>query len=116
VLTVTEKAAEKAKTILTDEGKAQHGLRIFIAGSSCCGPSYGLNIEEAHKPEDEVVEKDGLKIFLDKETAVTLSDKQLDYYVGTEGEGFIFSGGASTCGSEGGASACGSGCGSGCGE
>jgi iron-sulfur cluster assembly accessory protein len=106
VLIVTEKAADKAKSILTDEGKTQHGIRIFIAGSGCCGPSYGLNIEETHKPEDEVVETNGLKIFLDKETSMNLADKQLDYYIGAEGEGFVFTGGAS---------ACGSGC-SGCGE
>jgi len=37
---------------------------------------------------------------------MNLADKQLDYYIGAEGEGFIFTGGAS---------ACGSGC-SGCGE
>jgi len=105
-LTVTDKAAGKAQEILAGEGKAQWGIRIFIAGTGCCGPSYGLNIEETHKPEDEVVEKNGLKIFLDKDTSTNLSDKQLDYYVGTEGEGFVFTGGVS---------ACGSGC-SGCGE
>jgi iron-sulfur cluster assembly accessory protein len=110
-MTVTEKAAEKAKVILADEGKANWGIRIYVAGESCCGPSYGLNLQEAQMPEDEIIEKNGLKIFMDKGTSESLADKELDFYTGEEGEGFIFTGGVSSC-SPGGS--CGSG-GSGCG-
>ena len=40
MLTVTNIAVEKAKEVLEAEGKAGWGLRIFIAGGSCCGPAY----------------------------------------------------------------------------
>ncbi len=111
-MTITEKAAEKAKAILSGEGKAEWGIRIFVAGESCCGPSFGLDLQEEQMSGDEVVEKDGLKVYMDKQTLETLTGRQLDYYVGEEGEGFIFTGGVSSC-SPGGSSACGSG-GSGC--
>jgi iron-sulfur cluster assembly accessory protein len=97
-MTITEKAAEKAKTILADEGKANWGIKIFVAGQSCCGPSFGLDLQEAQLPEDEVMEKNGLKVFMDKQTLETLADREFDYYAGEEGEGFIFTGGASACG------------------
>jgi iron-sulfur cluster assembly accessory protein len=103
---ITEKAAEKAKNILAGEGKAEWGIRIYIAGQSCCGPSYGLNIQENQMQDDEVIEKDGLKIYMDQETLSTLSGRQLDYYVGEEGEGFVFTGGVSSCSPSG---SCGSG-------
>ncbi len=115
-MTITDKAAEKALAFLSSEGKAHWGLRIFVAGESCCGPSYGLDIQEEKLPGDEVVEKNGLKVFMDKETLHTLVGRELDYYVGEQGEGFIFTGGVSACGS--GGSSCGSassGCGS-CGD
>ncbi len=112
MLTITEKAAEKAKGILADEGKGAWGIRIYIAGESCCGPSYGLNLQEEQMPGDEVVEKNGLKIFLDKPTAESLFGRELDYYIGEEGEGFMFSGGVSSCGSGG---SCGTGGGGSCG-
>ena len=115
-MTITDKAAEKAKAILTGEGKSEWGLRIFVAGESCCGPSYGLDMQEGHSPDDEIIEKNGLKVFLDKQTMETLTGRELDYYVGEEGEGFIFTGGVSACST--GSSACGagsSGCSS-CGE
>jgi iron-sulfur cluster assembly accessory protein len=115
-MTITDKAAEKAKAILAGEGKNNWGIKIYVAGEGCCGPSYGLNLQEEKTPEDEVIEKDGLKVYMDKQTLQSLTDKELDYYAGTEGEGFIFTGGASTCGSSscgsGGSSSCGSGCGS----
>jgi iron-sulfur cluster assembly accessory protein len=112
-MTITDKAAEKVKKILTDEGKENYGIRIYIAGMGCCGPSYGLNIQEEQMPNDEVIEKNGLKVYMDKETRESLTGREFDYYVGKEGEGFIFTGGVSACGT--GDSACGSsnsGCGS----
>jgi iron-sulfur cluster assembly accessory protein len=112
-MTITDKAAEKALAILNSEGKADWGLRIFVAGESCCGPSYGLDMQEEKMPGDEVVEKNGLKVFIDKQTMTTLTDRQLDYYIGEQGEGFIFTGGVSSCGT--GSSGCGSGS-SGCGS
>jgi iron-sulfur cluster assembly accessory protein len=106
-MTITEKAAEKAKAILEVEGKDNWGIRIFVAGKSCCGPSYGLDLQEEQRPDDEVVEKNGLKVFMDKQISEALSGTQLDYYAGNEGEGFIFSGGVSSCST--GGSACGTG-------
>lgn len=100
-MTITEKAAEKAKAILAGEGKENWGIKIFVAGQGCCGPSYGLDLQEVQMPEDEVVEKDGLKVYMDKETLETLTGRELDYYVGQEGEGFIFKGGVSACSSSG---------------
>lgn len=112
-MNITDKAAEKALAILTGEGKKDWGLRIFVAGESCCGPSYGLDMQEVQRPDDEVLEKNGLKVFMDKYTLSTLDGRELDYYVGDEGEGFIFTGGVSACGTSG--SGCGSGS-SGCGS
>jgi iron-sulfur cluster insertion protein len=113
-MTISDKAAEKAKAILAGEGKAEWGIKIFVAGESCCGPSYGLDLQEQQMPDDHIIEKDGLKIYMDQNTLNTLTDKELDYFVGDEGEGFIFTGGVSSCGSA--SSGCGSGgCGTGCG-
>jgi iron-sulfur cluster insertion protein len=109
VLTISDTAAEKAKEILKAEGKEGWGLRVFIHGSGCCGPSYGMDIDEKASDNDETVEKNGLKVFVDKDASASLSDKQIDYVSTPRGEGFIVSGGeAPSCGS--GSSSCGSGC------
>jgi iron-sulfur cluster assembly accessory protein len=105
VLTITDKAAEKAMAILAIEGKSKWGIKIYNAGESCCGPSYGLDLQEEQLPGDEVIEKNGLKVFVDKKVSETLSGMQLDYYIDEEREGFIFTGSIPSCGS--GCSSCG---------
>jgi iron-sulfur cluster assembly accessory protein len=111
VFTITDKAAEKAKLVLAEEDKAEWGLRVYNAGGGCCGPSFGLDIDEKSSAEDEVFEKDGLKVFVDKSCLTSLNEMSLDYYDDGEKTGFILSGGeAPSCGSGGQASSCGSGC------
>lgn len=102
MITITDKAAEKAKEILVAEGKDGWGLRVYNAGGGCCGPSYGLDLDEKAAAEDEVVEKNGLKVFVDKGTFSGLAGMQLDYIQDGDREGFVLSGGA--------ASSCSSGC------
>ena len=107
-MTVSETAAEKAKEILKAEGKEGWGLRVFIHGAGCCGPSYGMDIDENPKEGDETVEKNGLKVFVDKEAFASLDNKEIDYIKTPQGEGFVINGGdAPSCGSSG--SSCGSG-------
>lgn len=112
MVTITDKAAAKAVSILAAEGKADWGLRIYNAGGGCCGPSYGLDIDEKPLADDDVVEKAGLKVFVDKTTMEALKGMQLDYLEDGEREGFVINGGADpSCGSGGGAApSCGSGC------
>lgn len=105
-MVITDKAAEKARAILAAEGKESWGLRIYNAGGGCCGPSYGLDLDEQPATDDEVIEKNGLKVFIDKKTFASLSGMQLDYHESGEQEGFVLSGGAApSCSS--GCSSCG---------
>lgn len=46
MFTVSDLAAEKIKEVLLAEGKAGWGLRIFKIDGECCGPSYGMDIDE----------------------------------------------------------------------
>lgn len=92
MITVTDLAVEKAKEILAAEGKAEWGLRIYTASGGCCGPSYGMDIDEKPAEGDEIVEKDGLKIFLDKSTYEMLDGTELDFIDDGERRGFVLTG------------------------
>lgn len=100
MLSITELAAEKAKEILEHEGKAEWGLRIFIAGGGCCGPAYGMDVDEHPKENDDVVEKNGLKVFADAETSRKLEGMLMDFYDDGQNQGFVIkqqSGQAPSC-------------------
>lgn len=110
MLKISDLAAEKAKEILKAEGKEGWGLRVFVHGSSCCGPSYGMDLDQNPSEGDETIEKDGLKVFVDKEASASLSSKEIDYIKNDQGEGFVINGGeepssGSSCSS--GCSSCG---------
>ena len=102
MLQVSEKAAEKGLEVLKAEGKEGWGLRIFLQGSSCCGPSYGMDLDEKAAEGDHTIEKNGLKVFVDSAASASLADKEIDYVKTPQGEGFVINGGA--------APSCGSGC------
>ncbi|HMK42967.1 MAG TPA: iron-sulfur cluster assembly accessory protein [Dissulfurispiraceae bacterium] len=100
MFSISDKAAEKAKEVMAEEGKAGWGLRVYSGGGGCCGPSFGLDLEEAAKAEDDVIEKDGLRVFIDKDTSSKLESMQLDYFQDDAQEGFVLTGGdAPACGS-----------------
>jgi Fe-S cluster assembly iron-binding protein IscA len=83
MLTISDVAIEKAKEILQAEGKADHGLRFYTAGSSCCGPSFGIDIAE----------QDGLKVFIEKSASEKLTGMKLDFVDDGQRQGFTFTGG-----------------------
>jgi len=107
VVTISDTAAGKAKEILTAEGKENWGLRIYTAEGGCCGPSYGMDIDERSTAEDEIFEKDGLRVFMDKKTSKNLDGMVIDFIDDGERQGFVITGGqpSSSCGS--GCSSCG---------
>lgn len=90
---MSDSAVDKAKEVLEAEGKAGWGLRVFVAGGSCCGPSFGMDIDEKPGEGDEVVEKNGLKVFIDKQTSETLNGMKMDYVKDGEQKGFVIKGG-----------------------
>jgi iron-sulfur cluster assembly accessory protein len=105
MFTITDIAAEKAKEVLEAEGKAEWGLRIFLSGSSCCGPSFGMDIDEDSRDGDEVVEHNGLRVFVDQNTVGQIKGMTIDFIDDGQNQGFIIKGQAqqgpsscSTCG------------------
>lgn len=92
MLAISDLAAEKAKEILTAEGKPEWGLRIYTSEGGCCGPSYGMDLDEKPKQGDEVIAKNGLKVFLDKTTSENMKDMEIDYVIEGENEGFVIKG------------------------
>ena len=106
MVTVSDAAAEKTKEILEAEGKADHGLRFATAGSSCCGPSYSIDIVDKPVDGDEVIEKNGARFYIEKTTLASITGKEIDFVDDGERQGFVFTGGEAPSCSSGGCSSC----------
>lgn len=85
---VTDKAAEKIKSLLEQEQKgSEFGLRVGVQGGGCSGLSYFMDFD-AEKPDDRVFEHQGVKVFVDPKSILYMSGSILDYTEGLMGAGF----------------------------
>ncbi len=91
-LNVTEQAAEEIKKFMSgEEGlPATAGLRVRVVPGGCSGFQYSLNIEEESKPNDHVIESNGVRMFVDMFSAQYLNGVEIDYVTNVMGSGFTF--------------------------
>lgn len=88
MVTVTDYAAKKIKSMLDEQGHPEYGLRVGIAGGGCSGFQYKMAFEEREDEMDQVVEENGVKIFVDAKSCLYLSGATLDFQDGLMGAGF----------------------------
>lgn len=88
MITMTEKAVAKVKTLLAAEGKPSFGLRLKVVGGGCSGMSYAMDFEEAPAPTDAVYETGGVKLFVDPQSEQYVAGAEVDYTEALTGAGF----------------------------
>ncbi|MCG3172943.1 MAG: Iron-binding protein IscA [Myxococcota bacterium] len=89
-ITLTDNAIRRVKTMLTENKKEGYGLRVGVKGGGCSGLSYFMDFENTAGPNDSVIEFDGVKVYVDKKSALYLTGTQLDFKEGLMGSGFKF--------------------------
>ena len=91
-LTVTEPAIGEIKKFLAGEDDLPEtaGLRVRVVPGGCSGFQYSLNIEEDSKSGDFIVDKSGVKLFVDMFSAQYLNGITIDYTSNMMGSGFTF--------------------------
>jgi iron-sulfur cluster assembly protein len=91
-ITLTETAAKEVKRIITDQKLPEDiVLRMGVQGGGCSGFQYALGFDNTVNPEsDELSEEHGVKIAVDKKSALYLNGTVVDFYEGLEKRGFTF--------------------------
>jgi iron-sulfur cluster insertion protein len=100
IITVTEAAAGKIRELLTEEGKNESGLRVFVQGGGCSCFQYGLVIEESGGVGDRQFESNGVRLFVDPVSISYLKGAEVDFVDTITGGGFTIKNpnATSTCG------------------
>ena len=102
MVNVSETAASKINELLSEEGKAGSGLRVFVQGGGCSGFQYGLIIEENGATPDAhaVFESNGVKLYIDPVSISYLKGAEVDFVETVTGGGFTIKNpnATSTCG------------------
>jgi iron-sulfur cluster assembly protein len=79
MVTVTDKAAEKARNLLAERGVENGALRVFVVGGGCSGYQYGMAIARHQEDDDIAIEAGGVTILVDQESAPLLDGAEVDY-------------------------------------
>jgi iron-sulfur cluster assembly protein len=103
VIELTPIAAEKLNGLMS-QNPSQRVLRVYVAGKSCCSTQFGLALDEAHLPDDAVVQRAGIEVAVDPDSLPYVEGATIDFVDALMGGGFtvrnpkVDSGGGCACG------------------
>ena len=79
VVTITDTAAERARSLLEQKGTPDGCLRVFVVGGGCSGYQYGMAIANEPEEGDTVIEEKGVRVVVDPDSIGLLSGAEIDY-------------------------------------
>lgn len=90
-LTFTDNAAAKVQQLITEEGKPELRLRIYIVGGGCAGFQYGFAFDDKQNVDDIVIEKNSVGLIVDSMSLQYLAGSVIDYVDNLKGAHFVVS-------------------------
>lgn len=101
MLHITDNARDRVKALLEKDGlDSSYFVRVSVETGGCSGMSYRMDFDNALRPDDEVVDDNGMKLVTDPRSVLYLFGTTLDFSDGLNGKGFHFvnPNAARTCG------------------
>jgi len=88
MFTVTTKAADEIRKLLSEENIPNAFLRVRVVPGGCSGFSYEMGFDDETEDSDQLFEKEGVKVAIDELSLPYLQGAVLDYKDGLNGTGF----------------------------
>jgi iron-sulfur cluster assembly accessory protein len=88
VLSLSDAAATKLRELTKEETNPNIGLRVYVYSGGCSGFRYGMMLEDQPTPEDNILEVNGTKVYVDGQSIPLLKGSEIDYVDTLMGAGF----------------------------
>jgi iron-sulfur cluster assembly protein len=88
VVSLTDAAALKLQELTKEETNPDIGLRVYVYSGGCSGFRYGMMLEDAPTPEDNVLERQRHQGVRRRQSIDLLKGSQIDYVDTLMGAGF----------------------------
>ena len=91
IITVSDNAINQIKKIISSTKDKVDGVIIDVDKSGCSGYAYKLDFAKNADPSKyEVIEKDGIKVFIEPKATMFLIGSEMDYMTDKLSSRFVF--------------------------
>ena len=90
VITLSDRAADRVKEIMSNAKDAIIGVRIGVASGGCAGMSYVMEYAKKINQNDEIIEDKGVKVLIDPKAIMYLLGTEMDYKKEELSSTFVF--------------------------
>jgi len=90
MINLTEGAVNAVRSAISGSAEPVEGLRIMVEAGGCAGYKYMMGLVAKAEPEDMLIDRDGIKVFIDPASRALLEGTTVDFVVSLEGSGFTF--------------------------
>ena len=90
VIRLSNNAAERIKEIMSKAENSAIGVRVGVKSGGCAGMSYVMEYAKELKPNEEVIEEKGVKVFIDPKAIMYLLGTEMDYKQENFSSQFVF--------------------------
>tara|TARA_R110002094_G_scaffold168651_1_gene151305 strand:- start:706 stop:1026 length:321 start_codon:yes stop_codon:yes gene_type:complete len=90
MLHFSDQALNTIQSAIQARISAPGGLRVGVMGSACSGLQYVIRLEEAPSSDDQIIECQGLSLFVDFDSVSRLEGVQVDFIEDGDRRGFTF--------------------------
>jgi iron-sulfur cluster assembly protein len=90
VMTMTNAAASRVREIVENASEDAQGIRVGIKKGGCAGMEYTIGLVTEPNAKDDLIERDGAKVWVEPAAVLYLLGTQMDFEVSTLRTGFTF--------------------------
>tara|TARA_B100000963_G_scaffold345906_1_gene350532 strand:+ start:961 stop:1296 length:336 start_codon:yes stop_codon:yes gene_type:complete len=90
IIKLSDHAAERIKLIMSKAESSAIGVRVGVKSGGCAGMSYIMEYAKEKKPNEEVIEEKGVKVFIDPEAVMYLLGTEMDFKQEKFSSQFVF--------------------------
>ncbi|WP_298282064.1 iron-sulfur cluster assembly accessory protein [Acidocella sp.] len=90
MINLTDSALNAVRTAMAGALGPVLGLRIMVESGGCAGYRYMMGLVPEANDEDDVVEREGVRVVVDPKSRMLLDGTTIDFVVALQGSGFTF--------------------------
>ncbi len=90
LVSLTPSALTKIKSMMAKDGKEGFGLRFGVLTGGCAGLTYDMSFQKNSYENDRVFEQEGLRVFVNEESAEFVKGIVIDYVDTLKESGFKY--------------------------